>query len=108
MFPGLEKKLQNQLRSLIAAQLLGKQGMQEIAEKIDDLSLQKQTYETKAEDIQNLTEDIKLQLEQARARLRAAVREYSLNRNTGDRIWTCFRPGDLILSLGGSCWRRPR
>lgn len=99
MFPGLEKKLQNQLRSLTAAQLLGKQDMQEIAETTDNLSRQKQTYEMKAEDIQNLTEDMKFQLEQARAKLRAAVRDCSLDQNTGDRMWTCFRPGDVFLMM---------
>lgn len=75
MCPGSEKKLQDRLRSLSAAQLMGKQDMQEIAETTDNLGLLKQTYETKAEDIQNLTEDMKLQLEQAQANLRAVVRD---------------------------------
>lgn len=104
MCPGLEKKLQDRLRSLTAAQLMGKQDMQEIAEAADNLGRQKQTYETKVEDIQNLTEDMKLQLEEARANLRAAVRD-SLDKSSGDRMWTSFRPSHVVLSLGGSCWR---
>lgn len=107
MLSGFEKKLQDQLRSLTAAQLLSKQDMKEIAETTDNLTRQKQTYETKSEDIQDLTEDMKVQLEQARAKLRAAVRHCSLDKNTGGRIWTCFRPRDVVLSLGGSCWRCP-
>lgn len=108
MCPGLEKKLQDRLRSTSADQLMNKQDMQEIAETTDNLSRQKQTYETKAEDIQNLTEDMKLQLEQARANLRAVVRDCSLDKSSGDTMWTTFRPdGRDVFSLGGSCWRCP-
>lgn len=73
--PGLEKTLQDRLRSLVAGQLAGKQDMQEIAETTDDLSRRKQTYRTEAEDIQDLMEDMKFQLDRARANLRAAVRD---------------------------------
>lgn len=69
---GLEKRLQDRLQSLTAGQLARKQDMQEIAETTDNLSRQKQTYEMKMEDIQNLTEDMKRQLDEARADLRAA------------------------------------
>lgn len=96
MCPGLEKKLQNRLRSLTTAQLMGTQDMQEIAETTDNLNGQKQTYETKAEDIQNLTEDMKLQLEQARANLRAVVRDCSLDKVSGVRMWISFRPSDVL------------
>lgn len=107
MCPGLEKKLQDRLRSLTTAQLMGKQDMQEIAETTDNLGQLKQTYETKVEDIQSLIEDMKLQLEEARANLRAAVREFSLDKSPQDRIWTSFRLADVVLSVGGSCWRCP-
>lgn len=75
---------------------MGTQDMQEIAETTDNLNGQKQTYETKAEDIQNLTEDMKLQLERARANLRAVVRDCSLDKGSGDRMWISFRPSDVL------------
>lgn len=105
--PGLEKRLQDRLWSLTTGQLAGKQDMQEIAETTDNLSRRKQTYRSKAEDIQDLTEVMKLQLDQARADLRAAVRDWTLNKDLGGRMWTSFRPDDVVLSSGDSCWRRP-
>lgn len=104
--PGLEKTLQDRLRSLIVGQLAGKQDMQEIAETTDDLSRRKQTYRTEVEDIQDLMEDMKFQLDQARANLRAAVRDWTLDQGSGGRMWTGFRPDDVVLSSGDSCWRR--
>lgn len=72
LLAGLEKRLQDRLWSLTTGQLAGKQDMQEIAETTDNLSRRKQTYRSKAEDIQDMTEVMKLQLDQARADLKAA------------------------------------
>lgn len=82
MCTGSEKRLQDRLQTLAGNQQVGKQDMQEIAETADNLSRQKQTYKTNVDDIQSLTEDIKLQLEQARAALRIAVRHLTRAQET--------------------------
>lgn len=92
--PGLEKRLQDRLWSLTTGQLAGKQDMQEIAETTDNLSRRKQTYRSKAEDIQDLTEDMKFQLDQARADLRASVRDWTLKKGLGAE---CGPASDLMM-----------
>lgn len=82
MCTGSEKRLQDRLQTLAGNQQVGKQDMQEIAETADNLSRQKQTYKTNVDDIQSLTEDIKLQLEQARAALKIAVRHLTRAQET--------------------------
>lgn len=71
---GLEKSLQGRLSSISRSQLAEGQDIQDVADAADDIKQRQQTYETKVEEVRTLMEEMKRQLDKAKADLRSAVR----------------------------------
>lgn len=79
----LEKSLQGRLSSISRSQLAEEQDIQNIADTADDIKQRQKTYKMEVEDVQTLMAEMKRKLEEAKTKLRSAVRM----RQTDDTIW---------------------
>lgn len=74
-FPSeMETSLQTRLMSISQRQLDEGQDIQNIAETVDDIKQQQKTYNAKVEEVQTLMEEMRVQLQEAKSKLRSAVR----------------------------------
>uniref|UniRef100_A0A8D0APG7 Laminin subunit gamma 2 n=1 Tax=Sander lucioperca TaxID=283035 RepID=A0A8D0APG7_SANLU len=74
MLTGSEKNLQGRLASISRSQLAEEQDIQNIADTADAIKRRQQTYRAKVAEVQSLMEEMRRDLNEAKAQLRLAVR----------------------------------
>ncbi|XP_078121302.1 laminin subunit gamma-2 [Sander vitreus] len=72
MLTGSEKNLQGRLASISRSQLAEEQDIQNIADTADDIKRRQQTYRAKVAEVQSLMEEMRRELNEAKAQLRLA------------------------------------